>query len=238
MGFLIADYNSFVLTESAYDGFASFGCGRAARDPRLSGLLPNRGARCRLFVANWIADTWYIPQSPSSLFPVTKKLSHKHSQGGDRPEKENKIMKSQNSALKPGRRLKIMEDFSPCPVKNGDEIYPNGIFEFNISKMIDFIHSNAMDFATEQVCVDDFPEGFSSINEEHMDNVQLGEPVILGEIAPGRYNVIDGNHRMEKARRLGVEWIPAYRIAPEQHIQFLTSAVAYKAYVEYWNSKL
>ena len=47
-------------------------------------------------------------------------------------------------------------------------------------------------------------KGFSSINESHMDSVVISQPVILAEISPGRFNLIDGNHRMEKARRLGV----------------------------------
>jgi hypothetical protein len=147
-------------------------------------------------------------------------------------------MCAQKRAKEPGRTLSYLEDFRPCPVKDGDEIFANGIFQFNITAMIDFIHSNPADFAAEEACVKDFPPEFSAINEEHIGNVELGEPVILAEIAPGRYNLIDGNHRMEKARRLGVERIPAYRIGAEQHIQFLISRVAYKAYVEYWNSKL
>ncbi len=147
-------------------------------------------------------------------------------------------MMSRRSPSKPERVLKVLKDFSPCPVKIGDEIYPNGIFEFNITEMIDFIRSNPSDFDIEDVSVDDFPPEFSSINQEHMDNVQFGEPVILAEMSPGRYNLIDGNHRMENARRLGVERIQAYRINARQHIRFLISATAYRAYVEYWNSKL
>ena len=71
-----------------------------------------------------------------------------------------------------------------------------------------------------------------------MDSVELGRPVILAEITPGRYNLIDGNHRMEKAHRLGIKSIPGYRLNVDQHVRFLTSEKAYVAYVEYWNSKL
>ena len=84
----------------------------------------------------------------------------------------------------------------------------------------------------------DFCKGFSSINESHMDSVVISRPVILAEISPGQYNLIDGNHRMEKARRLGVMSILAYRVHVEQHIRFLTSKRAYLTYIEYWNSKL
>ena len=63
-------------------------------------------------------------------------------------------------------------------------------------------------------------------------------PIILAEIRPGGYNVIDGNHRLEKAYRMGVEYITAYRLKPDQHMPFLTSLKAYHTYVEYWNSKI
>lgn len=98
------------------------------------------------------------------------------------------------------RTLKFIKNFCSCPVKGEDEVFANGLFEFNITAMIDFIRDNPADFATEEVNVEDFPAEFSSINEEHMEKVQLGEPVILAELSPGQYNLIDGNHRMEKAR--------------------------------------
>ncbi len=71
-----------------------------------------------------------------------------------------------------------------------------------------------------------------------MNSVELGEPVILAEIAPNNYNLIDGNHRMEKARREGLKKILAYRLNSAQHIQYLTTQKAYVTYVEYWNNKL
>ncbi len=40
------------------------------------------------------------------------------------------------------RKLKIDKSFKPSEVMDGDEIYPNGIFVFNISKLIEFIESN------------------------------------------------------------------------------------------------
>jgi hypothetical protein len=134
--------------------------------------------------------------------------------------------------------IKLNKDFVPCDVKEGDELFQNGIFEFNITRMIDFIRSNPSDFVVEKVHVREFPREFSSINEKHMNNVKIGDPIILAEISPGRYSLIDGNHHMEKARRLGLENMQAYKIKVEQHIRFLTSMRAYNAYIEYWNSKL
>ena len=136
------------------------------------------------------------------------------------------------------KRLKVDNDFTPCPVAIGDELFTNGIFEFNITKMLEYIQKKPDGIAIEEVAVSDYFEGFSSINESHMDSVEINQPVIVAEISPGRYNLIDGNHRMEKARRTGLKSILAYRLNVEQHINFLTSKKAYVAYIEYWNSKL
>ena len=133
------------------------------------------------------------------------------------------------------RKLKISKRFTPCPVDDGDEMYPNGIFVFNISKMTDYIKSSGL--LCEEIRIKDY-QNHSNFNEEHLPTVDLTKPVIIAEISPGHFSVIDGNHRMEKARRLGMETIPAYRITPEQHIQFLTTEKGYQAYIEYWNGKL
>lgn len=134
------------------------------------------------------------------------------------------------------KKLKIDSRFTPCPVEDGDELFPNGIFVFNITKMTEYImHSQ---IPCEEVQVRDFSRGASKFKEEHLAAVDVTSPIIVAEISPGRYNVIDGNHRIEKARRLGMETIRAYRLGPKQHMQFLTTSQGYNAYVEYWNGKL
>ena len=134
--------------------------------------------------------------------------------------------------------LKVDNDFTPCSADIGDELYPNGIFEFNISKILEHLQKTPDGIATEAVAVSGFPRDFSSINESHVDSTDISIPVILAEISPGRYNLIDGNHRMEKACRMGVKTLVAYKLNVEQHIPFLTSKKAYLAYIEHWNSKL
>jgi len=134
--------------------------------------------------------------------------------------------------------LRIDDAFTPCPVATGDELFPNGIFVFNITKLIEYIQKNFDSILLEEVAVSDFFKGFSSINESHVDSVEISKPAILAEISPGRYNLIDGNHRMGKARRMGINSIRAYKLDVEQHIRFLTSRKAYVTYIDYWNSKL
>ncbi len=136
------------------------------------------------------------------------------------------------------KKLKINKNFKPCSVEADDELYPNGIFEFNITRMSEYLQKNPEAVPVETIEVCNIYWGTSSLNESYLDTVDVSRPVILAEIAPGRYNVIDGNHRVEKARRMGMKNVPAYRVPPEHHMQFLTSQEAYTAYVEYWNNKL
>jgi ParB/Sulfiredoxin domain len=138
----------------------------------------------------------------------------------------------------PLQELRADGNFIPCPVDDGDELFPNGIFEFNITKMLEYIQQNPDDITLEEVAVTDLSERISSINESHTDSVEISRPVILAEISPGRYNLIDGNHRLEKARRTGTKSLKAYKLNSRQHIRFLTSQKTYAAYIEYWNSKL
>lgn len=137
------------------------------------------------------------------------------------------------------RQLTLNQAFRPLPIDAGDELFPNGIFEFNVTKMLAFIDANPDKFPIEEAEVERLrslsPE---TLDEKTIQEADLSKPVILAEISPGRFNVIDGNHRIESAGRLGRRTIPARRIGPEQHQAFLTSVRAYEAYVHYWNSKL
>ena len=130
------------------------------------------------------------------------------------------------------------DSFTPCPINDDDELYPNGIFVFNITKLIEYIEKNPNEIYLVKVEVADFSRSFSSIDESHVDSVEVSRPVILAEIAPGHYNLIDGNHRMEKARKMRTKSIFAYKLNVKQHLKFLTEKKAYLAYIEYWNRKV
>ena len=140
--------------------------------------------------------------------------------------------------LQSAEKLKANESFTPCPVNKGDELFPNGIFVFNITKMLEHIKNNSDEIDLVEVAVADFPKSFSSLDESHVDSVDVSRPLLLAEISPGHFNLIDGNHRMEKARKMGIKRILAYKLNVKQHIEFLTERKAYLSYVEYWNGKL
>ncbi len=99
-------------------------------------------------------------------------------------------------------------------------------------QILKYIQNNTDSITLEEVAVGDFCKDFSSINEAHLDSVDISLPVLLAEIFPGRYNLIDGNHRIEKARRMGIGSMPAYKLNVSQHIYFLTSKRAYETIME------
>jgi hypothetical protein len=136
-------------------------------------------------------------------------------------------------------KLKLDKRYQPCPLGDGDEAYPNGIFEFNITRLLTFIDAHPEDFPLESISAADIPDyGSLRLDEAAVHSADLSRPVLLAEIAPGRYNLIDGHHRVAKARRDGVPTVHARRIAFPRHVLLLTSTEAYEKYVEYWNSKV
>jgi hypothetical protein len=136
--------------------------------------------------------------------------------------------------------LKLSRAFVPCPIETGDEMFRNGIFEFNITRLIAFIETHVERFPIEDLAVASVPDYGSDarLDQKTIGAADLSRPVLLAEIAPSRFNLIDGNHRMARARRDGALGLPAYRIRCPDHVAFLTSTMAYQAYVEYWNGKI
>ncbi len=139
------------------------------------------------------------------------------------------------------RTLKLIKNYTPCPALENDELFPNGIFVFNISKIIEHITDGQLSVEQEDICVKDwYNTHFTdcSINEEHLKTVTLERPVIQGEISPSKYNIIDGNHRLEKAHREKVEYIKSYKLRGEQLIDYFINSRGYQEFLPYWNSKI
>jgi hypothetical protein len=136
------------------------------------------------------------------------------------------------------QRLKVDSKFTPCRVDDGDELFPNGIFEFNVTRILEHIAGQPTEIDLVELDVKEFCQEHSMLEQSHVESVDLSQPVVLAEIAPGHYNLIDGHHRIEKARRLGIDRLRAYKLKAHQHIGFLTTRKAYLAYVEYWNGKV
>jgi hypothetical protein len=136
-------------------------------------------------------------------------------------------------------RLRPNKRFQPCLINEGEELFANGIFEFNITRILAFLDADPARFPVELTAVATIVDyGSRNLDEATILAANLSRPILLAEIAPGRYNPIDGNHRIAKARRDSVVSIPARRIGCPEHVPFLTSTLAFESYVEYWNSKI
>ena len=135
-------------------------------------------------------------------------------------------------------KLRYNPNFVPVELDDGDEYMPNGIFIFNITKMIADIRANPQSYNKHKISVAAYRTGYAKLDEEHIPNVDLSIPIIAAEIRPGAYTAIDGRHRLEKAYRQGVTELEAYLLPPEQHTRFLTTTKGYEAYIQYWNSKI
>jgi hypothetical protein len=136
------------------------------------------------------------------------------------------------------KSFRLSKNFQPLTVEEDDELFPNGIFEFNITKLLAFIRSNPDKFVPTEVDISTLSWSSDGLNESAVRTAVLSAPIILAEISPGKFNVIDGHHRLERAHRDGVEKLSAFRVHADQHFPFLTSEKAYRSYVEYWNSKV
>lgn len=104
------------------------------------------------------------------------------------------------------RKLKIDKNYIPLPTFEGDEIYPNGIFHFNISRILQKIEAGNFDVVYEKINVEEWfkMHFYKKVNENHVLTVDINMPILQAEISPNIYEIIDGNHRIEKAYREGI----------------------------------
>lgn len=135
-----------------------------------------------------------------------------------------------------------------------DEYFPNGVFKFHITKLNEHIKQFYDEFVVVDIDVSSYHKFYCNqeLNQDYIKAAELKRPVILAEIAPDRlhhgypliskdyysrgYNLIDGHHRLTKAKLEGKDYIKAYIVPMEKHIEFMCEG--FEEYVDYWNSKL
>lgn len=147
------------------------------------------------------------------------------------------------------RLLSPERETTPVLPDLGDEIYCSGVFYFNVSALLKWLKQNPQQVVEMPA---DMWGSFSKKEDRYVEAADITRPIVVAEIAPDYrdfapdipekdwisrgYVCIDGQHRIEKARRLGIKTLPAVVIRMEQHIPFLYKG--YDRYVEYWNGKL
>jgi len=139
----------------------------------------------------------------------------------------------------PTRKLKLRSDYVPCVAMEGEEIYPNGIFHINITRILEHIRNGNLSPEFEELEIEKwYTKLFVITNESHLPNVDCSQPVILAEISPGCYNLIDGHHRIMRAHQNNIPFVPAWKLTMEQLINYFIDLQGYQAFVAYWNGKL
>jgi len=142
--------------------------------------------------------------------------------------------------VRKSRKLKTEKNFTPCKENGGDEIFRNGIFRFNITRILEDIHSGKLKAEREKLDVSKWFKRHckGAINENHLPSVVFSQPVLQAEISPGNFVIIDGNHRMEKALQDDILFVDSFKIRGEQLIPYFTEEKGYKAFIPYWNGKV
>jgi hypothetical protein len=149
------------------------------------------------------------------------------------------------------RALKPDPNHHAPDLREGEEGYC-GFFKINVSALLEVIETHPEEFEQIIVPVKELHWGAKDLTEEYIEEADLSRPIILAEIPPDRagfderfldseweirgYTMIDGNHRLEKAKRHGVTELPAYLVRMEQHTPFMFGN--FDRYVDYWNGKL
>lgn len=138
------------------------------------------------------------------------------------------------------RKLKPNPHYKPCTVFEDDELFRNGIFVFNISRITEDILNKTLLVEDEILDVEDWLNKHcgSHINESHLPFVDISKPIIVAEIRPGRYEIIDGHHRFQKAHNEMKGHIRMLKLRGEQLLPYFIEKESYLCYINYWNDKL
>lgn len=75
-------------------------------------------------------------------------------------------------------------------------------------------------------------------NEAHIMETDLSLPLLVVELRPGVEKLIDGNHRLQKALRLGMTTISVYRLSFQQHRRYIIdyNEATYQQVVRHWTA--
>lgn len=138
------------------------------------------------------------------------------------------------------RELKENPGFIACEPVAGDETLGGFPFRWNITRASAWIaeHLDEVELSVVQVRQPAAGADSAELDEAFIPQADLSKPLIVVRMRPEIFRLIDGNHRVAKARRLGVTELPAYYLTEQQHRQFFTLAEADRMYVDYWNGKL
>lgn len=149
------------------------------------------------------------------------------------------------------REMVYRPDYYNFNTDDRTEWFSNGIYNYNVSRMISDLAKYELDpngsyrMFNEALKLEiqvqkaiDRIGNLGNLHDEHVEAADLNRPIIFAEVAPDVYNLIDGHHRLAKAKHTGIETLQAYFIPAFIAVMFLGSEEEYCDYVKYWNSKV
>ena len=94
----------------------------------------------------------------------------------------------------------------------------SGSLLWNIGRMLE----DAASFRVASRSTEELAEGNPFHGDpEYAMETDLTKPLILAELWPGKYKLLDGNHRLYKARALQVDRLPVYFLTWEEHVRYI-----------------
>lgn len=82
-------------------------------------------------------------------------------------------------------RLRRDKRFAPCAIENDHEFFANGIFEFNITRILEFLDADSAGYPVESITVSSISDlGGERLDEATVRSADLNRPVLLAEISP------------------------------------------------------
>ncbi|MBU9673917.1 ParB N-terminal domain-containing protein [Planococcus sp. CP5-4] len=137
-------------------------------------------------------------------------------------------------------KIKANRNFTPCVPVVDDETFGGFPFTWNITSAQSWIEQNFDQVEQSVVQVAPLSTGLDSdsLDEAWIPQADLTKPLLVVRMRPEVFKLIDGNHRVAKARRLGITELPSYYLTEQQHRQFFTRQQSDTMYVDYWNEKV
>ena len=109
----------------------------------------------------------------------------------------------------------LMENYMEQKSQIGNEY---GSIMWDIEKLLNDIHKfKKRTFNVKNLALDNPFHG----NEEYATTTDTTKPLIIVNLSKDLDKLIDGNHRLQKAMKLGIEKIEAYYLLFEEHSQYI-----------------
>ena len=123
--------------------------------------------------------------------------------------------------------------------KNRKEWFRSGFFEYDVTRLLAAEQTGRLSPYLHNVsvteCISFFGKPF--LPATHIEEADLSRPLLMAELSPFSYILVDGYHRLAKAAAHQIETLPAYCLPAKFAAEFLCKEKQYLEFTSYWNGK-